>query len=253
MEVSRGRLLGWDTVLAVSILFLGLFLAATGASLLERWQRSSARDQSMAFEDLLGFVVNTAGLIIVAWWILSLLIALTSAVLERAGNGRAAEITGNFSPLFMRRLALAAVGLQLLGAPLAHAATDTADPQWSPTSASAAAAVWAPTQHAAPGASASTGGTDPRWKPAAPLVSPGQLAAQPGSARRQSVDEDGTVTVVAGDSLWSIAARHLGGSAASDLEIAMEWPRWYQANKAVVGDNPEVLLPGQVLRPPAMS
>lgn len=287
MVVSRGRVLSSDAILAVAILLLGFFLAATGASLMERWQRSSAKAQSLGFEDLLGFVVNTAGLVVVTWWVLSMLSAFASAALERAGNGRAAEITGKFSPAFMRRLALAAVGLQLLGAPLAHAATDPADPRWSSTSTPAATAVWTPTEQPAEGlhpgppptagraptASTASGvegraahisvlpvvstsgeGLDPRWKPNAPHLAPGPLAAQPvRSARQQPVDDGGHVTVVAGDSLWSIAARQLGGSHASDLDIALEWPRWYEANRAVLGDNPNVLLPGQVLRPPSGS
>ncbi|MBT2536677.1 LysM peptidoglycan-binding domain-containing protein [Arthrobacter sp. ISL-69] len=283
MKGSQRRPLGSDAALAAAILLLGTLLAGTGASLVERWQRSAERGQSLAFEDLLGIAVNTIGLIIVAWWFLSMLIALASAALERTGNGRAAEITGKFSPAFMRRLALAAVGLQLLGAPLAHGATDPGVPPPSPTSGTAIAAVWAPTEQAGGGASAlpsepaalttavvgGVGGTasisvlpatsasgdslDPQWKPSAPVVDPGPLAAQPVRSARQQPASAGPVTVVAGDSLWSIAARGLGGSPASDVDVALEWPRWYQANRAVVGDNPDVLLPGQVLRPPSSS
>lgn len=276
MEGSQRRPLGSDAILAAGILLLGALLAGTGASLMERWQRSAERGQSLAFEDLLGIAVNTMGLIIVAWWFLSMLIALASAALERTGNGRAAEITGRFSPAFMRRLALAAVGLQLLGAPLAHGATDPGVPPPSPTSGTAITAVWAPTEQAAAGASAlpsepaalttaevgGVGGAatsasgdslDPRWKPSAPVVDPGPLAAHPVRSARQQPASAAPVTVVAGDSLWSIAARGLGGSPASDADVALEWPRWYQANRAVVGDNPDVLLPGQVLRPPSTS
>lgn len=276
MEGSQRRPLGSDAILAAGILLLGALLAGTGASLMERWQRSAERGQSLAFEDLLGIAVNTMGLIIVAWWFLSMLIAVASAALERTGNGRAAEITGRFSPAFMRRLALAAVGLQLLGAPLAHGATDPGVPPPSPTSGTAIAAVWAPTEQAAAGASAlpsepaalatavvgGVGGAatsasgdslDPRWKPSAPVVDPGPLTAHPVRSARQQPASAAPVTVVAGDSLWSIAARGLGGSPASDADVALEWPRWYQANRAVVGDNPDVLLPGQVLRPPSTS
>lgn len=302
MECSPSRRLSADVALAAAILLLGLFLVSTGRWLLGHWQKSSARGQSLAFEDLLGMAANTAGLVIVAWWLLSLLAAFGSAALARTGNQRAAEITGRLSPAFMRRLALAAVGLQLLGAPLAHAAADPAKPDWSPTS-SPVAALWSPTgvavpsadgneavQAATPSATASLSqtspsstvrapaaahtppssrwgtadaksgvpisappgeGVHPMWKPSGPVVEPGPLSAQPlRSARQQSDAEPGHVTVKAGETLWSIAARELGGSTASDVDVALEWPRWYEANRAVIGDNPDLLLPGQVLRPP---
>ena len=57
------------------------------------------------------------------------------------------------------------------------------------------------------------------------------------------------VTVHRGDSLWAVAARHLGPGT-SDAQIAREWPRWYAANRDVVGDDPDLLVAGQQLRPP---
>jgi hypothetical protein len=60
------------------------------------------------------------------------------------------------------------------------------------------------------------------------------------------------VTVRRGDSLWSIASRHLG-SGASDVQVAREWPRWYAANRDLIGDDPDLLVPGQQLRPPTSS
>jgi LysM repeat protein len=59
-----------------------------------------------------------------------------------------------------------------------------------------------------------------------------------------------TVVVAEGDSLWSIAARHLPPDA-SDAEIARAWPLWYRANETVVGADPDVIHPGQVLTVPA--
>jgi nucleoid-associated protein YgaU len=56
--------------------------------------------------------------------------------------------------------------------------------------------------------------------------------------------------VHAGDTLWDIAARELG-PAATDVDVARHWPRWYQANKAAIGQNPHVLLPGQILKSPS--
>jgi nucleoid-associated protein YgaU len=52
-----------------------------------------------------------------------------------------------------------------------------------------------------------------------------------------------------GDSLWLIAARRLGPDA-SDEQIAANWPRWYAANRAAIGDDPSLIEPGQVLHAP---
>jgi nucleoid-associated protein YgaU len=52
-----------------------------------------------------------------------------------------------------------------------------------------------------------------------------------------------------GDSLWTIAEAHLPpGSGAPS--IAEAWPRWWQANRHVIGDDPGLILPGQRLRAP---
>ena len=59
----------------------------------------------------------------------------------------------------------------------------------------------------------------------------------------------GTVTVVPGDTLWAIAGRHLGAHA-SPLDVAREWPRWYAANRTVIGSNPNLIRVGQVLTVP---
>lgn len=81
---------------------------------------------------------------------------------------------------------------------------------------------------------------DPEPAPADPVVRGRDLpqAAAPASG--------GTVLVQEGDTLWGIAARALG-PAASDSQIAAEWPRWYAANASVIGADPDVLVPGQVL------
>ncbi|TCC28266.1 LysM peptidoglycan-binding domain-containing protein [Kribbella speibonae] len=57
------------------------------------------------------------------------------------------------------------------------------------------------------------------------------------------------VVVRKGDSLWSIAARELGPSATAEA-IAARWPDWYAANRHVIGNDPDLILPGQVLRIP---
>jgi hypothetical protein len=58
------------------------------------------------------------------------------------------------------------------------------------------------------------------------------------------------VVVLRGDNLWSIAARHLGPEA-SAADIDAEWRRWFAANLDVIGADADIILPGQVLRPPS--
>ncbi|MFJ7905098.1 LysM peptidoglycan-binding domain-containing protein [Streptomyces sp. NPDC096198] len=50
-------------------------------------------------------------------------------------------------------------------------------------------------------------------------------------------------TVQPGDALWSIAARKLGNGE--------RWPEIYEANRKVIGDNPDRIEAGQILRLPA--
>jgi nucleoid-associated protein YgaU len=91
---------------------------------------------------------------------------------------------------------------------------------------------------------------DPGWAPSPPVrivqADESRLVASP---PRPSVSPDAAVTVHRGDTLWHIAARHLGPGA-SDAEIALEWPRWYAANSQLIGSDPDRLLPGQQLDPP---
>ncbi|WP_188503491.1 hypothetical protein [Nesterenkonia alkaliphila] len=59
----------------------------------------------------------------------------------------------------------------------------------------------------------------------------------------------GTVTAGPGETLWHLVAAHLG-SAATDWEIAREWPRWHQHNLSRIGAEPGQLRPGTVLHIP---
>jgi nucleoid-associated protein YgaU len=55
-----------------------------------------------------------------------------------------------------------------------------------------------------------------------------------------------------GDCLWTVARTHLLPGT-GERRIAAEWPRWYAANADVIGDDPDLLLPGTVLRAPETS
>ena len=59
----------------------------------------------------------------------------------------------------------------------------------------------------------------------------------------------GTVVVRAGDSLWNLARQH-ATDPGSDREVARLTQAWHETNRAVVGPDPDVLRPGQVLTIP---
>lgn len=246
MATETKRWIRADTAMSGSILLLGCFLSVTGAGLVEQWSLSAARQQSPDFQIILGAVANAGGLAVVAWWVLSMIVAISAAVLEKAGSKRAAAAVGVFCPAFMRRLAMAALSVQLLSAPVANAAAPPAGPAWGPAHEVAVPAAWRPTVEVPEPAPE----LQPGWRPNAPVTDPGLLAAQPVRAGRGASQAPGEVTVLAGDTLWDIAARELG-PAATDVDVALHWPRWYQANKAAIGHNPDVLLPGQILKSPS--
>ena len=77
--------------------------------------------------------------------------------------------------------------------------------------------------------------------PRPPAVSVDWPTASPAGPSR-------SVRVEAGDCLWDIAANRLAHP--TPARIAATWPRWWRANRRVVGADPDVLHPGQRLRPP---
>ena len=275
MTADTARAVRADAVMAGTILLLGFFLCGAGGALVDRWQLSTARQEGPDVDDLLGAVAVAAGLAIVAWWIFSMTLASAAAVLDRCGRRRAADRAGKCCPAFMRRLVVAALSVQLLSVPLAHAAVPPAGPAWVPTQEMAVEDVsvhplamhaqWSPTnghwqlpelerkviadagEQTTPGPAVAV---RPDWRPSPPVPDPGLMAAQPVRAEQGTPLAFSEVTVLAGDTLWDIASRHLG-PAASDVDVALHWPRWYEANKSRIGESPHVLLPGQILKAPS--
>jgi hypothetical protein len=107
-----------------------------------------------------------------------------------------------------------------------------------------------------PSASAAPAGSAPDW-PAVPATS----AVPDWPARSATAvpdwpagaDVTGAHVVVRGDCLWHIAAARLLdqlGRPATNGEVAAAVQAWWTANADVIGPDPDLLLPGQVLRPP---
>jgi nucleoid-associated protein YgaU len=195
------------------------------------------------FDDLLALVAAGVAWAVLAWLTTGLLLNL--AAQARPADGRLGRVARAITPLAVRRLAALLLGLGLVGAPLAlavpaqadrtvAAAGQLADPTEPPVDVPALDR-WTPDRPVAPSASPS--------RPAEPSA---LLVSRPHRGRAVSDH----VVVRRGDTLWDIAARALGPNA-SVADIAASWPGWYAANRSTIGPDPDLILPGQLLRPPA--
>jgi nucleoid-associated protein YgaU len=181
-------------------------------------------------------VASAAGLLawsVWAWGALGLLLTAASAV--PGAIGAAAQALLHVAlPAGARRSAAVLLGIGLgISAPLAGVVL--------PGVASSASAALAVQDVPDWPASAQTWTPVPDW-PAAGAPAPA-ATAPPGDR-----------VVVRGDCLWHIAADSLSGQPGrppDDAEVAVAVDAWWHANADVIGPDPDVLLPGQVLRAPA--
>ncbi|MGH3094838.1 MAG: LysM peptidoglycan-binding domain-containing protein [Streptosporangiales bacterium] len=162
----------------------------------------------------------------VLWFCGCLVLALLGRLPGAAGRA-ARHTAAAVTPALMRRLLEAA-----LGASIAVAATGQV--------AYAAAGT--------PGGTSELPRVDRPDRPAAHQPSAPD-PDRPGGDREHRKSRASTVRVRRGDTLWAIAAAHLPGTP-DDAAIAANWPRWYAANRHVIGSDPNLILPGQRLRPP---
>lgn len=222
--------------------------------------------------------VAAAGALVAAWLAAGALLATVCLVIRAAGaSWRAGErLVHRCAPQIVRKALVLAVGAGIglgmaTGAsavapepsasapavvePLGSAVPDDLGWAVTTTSASTPAPTLAPqasptaAEPAAPPTPAlATTAPAPPPPPAAEPVVETTAAEHRATAPARTVA--GPVVVEAGDSLWSIAARHLPPGA-TDAQIAAAWPHWYQANSAVIGADPDLVRPGQVLTAPA--
>jgi nucleoid-associated protein YgaU len=206
------------------------------------------------------------GAVVLAWLGLGAILAALAAApgaVGRLAGGAAARV----APAAVRRATALLLGTALATAvtPLAHAAGPQARP--SPGTATSQTVRPAPDpgfgvtmrQPVGDGEAADAGGSvpptmtltapDPRFGAEMPASAP-ELGPLGPATHTPSSTALGTVTVVRGDTLWAIAARHLSPGA-SPLQVAREWPRWYAVNRAVIGSDPNVIHVGQVLTVPS--
>ena len=178
--------------------------------------------------DVAAGTLASALLWLVALWVACGLAAIAVSQLPgrlgRWGQAVAARVT----PAALRRVVVTAAGTSILLSPAAAvAAPATANPPPPNTAVSVLPPLGWP--------------LDPD-----PAVGAGQDSPPPGARAPHTGDR---VTVRPGDSLWSIAAGRLG-SRPSAARIQAEWPRWYAANRRVIGADPNLLRPGASLAAP---
>lgn len=268
------------TARALLVALASLAVAAAAAFVLldtarQSWAAIGAPGPASPADGVL-LVIGTAGAFVAVWFGLGLALSALAGLPGAAGRvaHRASE---RLAPAAVRRVAAFLIGTTLTaalvpgtavasgtlvapsraaGAAAAHALQVAPDPAFAaghsatPSAPDPSFAAAPPTTSTAGDASAPAA-PDPSWTPNRPaparraMPSVDLLSSRPVAGR--TVDEH--VVVRRGDTLWDIAARHLGPSTSAE-EVAREWPRWYAANRHVIGDDPDLLKPGQLLTPP---
>ena len=190
-----------------------------------------------------------AGLAVVVGAIVTLrlvvtMLAVTVATLPGTCGRAGQRVAGAWSPVLLRGLVRAALGLTVAGGPLVAGTAAFADPPTFPTLDRVVATTLAPAPPAtnalpvpAPGPTGTTATPTARTTPTTATAPTKTSAAVH------------VVVVRAGDTLWDIAARHLP-TGHTDADVARSWPRWYAANRAVIGPDAGQIRPGQQLVAP---
>jgi LysM repeat protein len=193
--------------------------------------------------------VLAVGLALAAWLTGSIALAALCVTGRAWGvTWRAGErLVARCAPHVVRRALIVAVGAGIgLSAATGASAAPPVDHDlgWVATTATATAATAGVEANPAPAAPPPQ--TPPQAMPQA--QAPAQAEAQATEAAAAQVD-DGAVVVDSGDTLWLIARRHLPTDAGA-ADIAASWPDWYAANADVIGADPDLIHPGQVLHAP---
>jgi len=250
-------------------LLAGTLASATLAGVLALHVRAVLTDHvgPWQVDSVIEIGVAVVGALVALWLAAGALLATVCVVVRAAGASWCAgeRLVHRCAPQIVRKALVLAVGAGI-GLGMATGASATAlepspsatvaavpdDLGWSVTTSTAATAIEAAT----PSTVAARSLVEPAAQPvpAEATVAPAPpeplpAAGHPPAAPAPTVAAVDGVVVAAGDSLWSIAARHLPPGA-TDAQVAAAWPRWYEVNAAVIGADPDLIRPGQVLAEP---
>ncbi|MEU4362730.1 hypothetical protein [Promicromonospora sp. NPDC023987] len=266
--------------------FAGTLVTASAVLGVRTWHVGSGLGSALfPVEDIVELAAVASGTVVAGWSGLHALIALACVIAARRGRRWAAgeHAVARHAPAMVRRLARAAAGAGL-GLALATP-TAMALPGHGPGALTSAGddrvAVldlgWQPTQVAADKGPAADIAPD-RSAASRPRSAPERSALVNRGLRTGTVREP-LIVVEPGDTLWAIAADRLAdertggertddgptraeraGAAQSDTAIAEAAiantaiaeavTRWHDANRRVLGSNPDLIRPGMVLRQP---
>jgi LysM domain len=189
---------------------------------------------------------------------LSLAVVLTGQV-----TGRLGRLALLLTPRVVRAAVGLAVGVTVIAGPALGASTASVATSVTATAAPRAdvsperprqlpqlPSGWSPDRPAADDPAADDPAAEASTAPLA-RIEPGAhiFGGRAGTGRSDPADHRTVVVVHRGDTLWAIAARHLG-PAATAAQVAAEWPRWHAANRSTIGADPDLILPGQSLVAP---
>lgn len=205
--------------------------------------------------DVLLAVIATVGFVLSLWLCVSTVVSAL-AELPGAFGGACARLAARIAPAAVRKGIALLLGTAIAAAVAPGTAVATAS---GPVRQTVATRLADPSLAARGGSLPDPGMRppmtadpvpDPGFRPAAPPAPAVDATLGPLDTRPRigGLPEEQYV-VRRGDTLWDIASRHLGPRA-SAATIAHEWPRWYAANRSVVGADPHHIEPGQRLRPP---
>ncbi len=194
---------------------------------------AAARAGAADFDMLLGLAASLAAGAVLGWVVLVVTATVLTAVPGVVGV-LARRLAERVTPVALQEVVRVALGLSVVVAPVTTA-LPAAWASESPQPQGEVSLRLPPVGRPALGA------------PNEPPVARVTLGPRPVATPREPREQE--VVVRRGDTLWEIAARHLGRGAA-ESEVAAEWPRWWRANRLVIGSDPDLILPGMRLRPP---
>lgn len=250
-------------VLSPLVVLVALLLGGWALRWVTAGSWDALRDGNPGFDVLITFVACVLVWACFAWLVLSLLLITLSAIPGALGSACGA-VAARMTPALYHRAARIALGLSVAAGPVAAGLPASAAP--ADHSSQVVATQSLPNLERP----VTRGGmsipdldrpvTGPAWQGIPDLSRPVTGEQLPNPERPDSRDpitragdrgdrQTQEYVVKRGDTLWDIASTHLPDDADA-TQITQEWHRWYDANRDVIGGDPDLILPGQVFTPP---